>query len=147
MPCVSYQRPNLWREGPTVSVIIRPSTAFLTSLKEKGKDVDAEEKILRAQMLVDTGASSSAVDSSFIRDLGLQPTGAIAIATASHESHEVPTYDIDLILEETHFIVPDIQVFATGLANQGIQGLIGRDVLQHMLLVYNGYSGNFTLAV
>jgi hypothetical protein len=30
---------------------------------------------------------------------------------------------------------------------QGIHGLIGRDVLQHMLLVYNGYSGDFTLAV
>jgi hypothetical protein len=147
MPCVSYQRPNLWREGPTVSVIVRPSTTFLTSLKEQGRNVDAEEKILRAQMLVDTGASGSAIDSSVIHELGLLPTGAISIATPSHQNHEVLTYDIDLIIEQNRFTIQDIQVFATGLNNQGIQGLIGRDVLQHMLLVYNGYSGDFTLAV
>jgi predicted aspartyl protease len=147
MPCVSYQRPNLWREGPTISVIVRPSTAFLTSLKEQGREIDAKGKIMRAQMLVDTGASGSAVDSSLIHELGLLPTGAISIATPSHENHEVLTYDIDLIIEQNNFTIQDIQVFATGLNNQGIQGLIGRDVLQHMLLVYNGYSGNFTLAV
>jgi predicted aspartyl protease len=147
MPCVSYQRPNLWREGPTISVIVRPSTAFLDSLKEQGKDVDVEGKIIRAQMLVDTGASGSAVDSSLIHELALRPTGAISIATPSHENHEVLTYDIDLIIEQNNFTIQNIQVFATALNNQGIQGLIGRDVLQHMLLVYNGYSGNFTLAV
>jgi hypothetical protein len=59
----------------------------------------------------------------------------------------VLTYDIDLIIEQNNFTIQNIQVFATALNNQGIQGLIGRDVLQHMLLVYNGYSGNFTLAV
>jgi hypothetical protein len=128
-------------------VIVRPSTTFLTALKEQGKVVDDDIKHIRAQMLVDTGASGSAVDRTIIDELALIPTGAISIATPSHESHEVLTYDIDLIIEENNFHIQDIQVFATGLHNQGIQGLIGRDVLQHMLLIYNGYSGNFTLAV
>jgi hypothetical protein len=93
------------------------------------------------------GASGSAVDLEVIEQLGLQPTGAISIATPSHAHHDVLTYDIDLFIEQNQFHLADVPVFATGLKNQGIPGLIGRDVLQHMLLVYNGYSGDFTLAV
>ena len=145
MPCVSYQRPNLARKGPTIDVIVRPSTAFLSAQKEQGSD--AEVPAVRSLMLVDTGASGSAVDLEIIEKLGLQPTGAISIATPSHEHHDVLTYDIDLIIEQNQFHLSDVPVFATGLKNQGIHGLIGRDVLQHMLLVYNGYSGDFTLAV
>ena len=145
MPCVSYRRPNLVREGPTISVIVRPSTAFLSASKE-GEGAP-EVPSVRSLMLVDTGASGSAVDHEVIAMLGLQPTGAISIATPSHDHHDVLTYDIDLIIEENQFHLPDVPVFATGLKNQGISGLIGRDVLKHMLLVYNGYSGDFTLAV
>ena len=146
MPCLSYRRPNLVREGPTISVIVRPSTAFLSAQKEQGREIE-EVPSFRALMLVDTGASGSAVDQEAIAMLGLQPTGAIAIATPSHDHHDVLTYDIDLIIEQNQFHIPDVPVFATGLKNQGIHGLIGRDVLRHMLLVYNGYSGDFTLAV
>jgi hypothetical protein len=146
MPCVSYQRPNLDREGPTISVIVRPSTAFLSAQKEQGSAA-AEVPAVRSLMLVDTGASGSAVDLEVIEKLGLQPTGAISIATPSHTHHDVLTYDIDLIIEQNQFHLADVPVFATGLNNQGIHGLIGRDVLRHMLLVYNGYSGHFTLAV
>lgn len=146
MPCVSYRRPNLVREGPTISAIVRPSTAFLSAQKEQGREVE-EVPSVRSLMLVDTGASGSAVDHEVIAQLGLQPTGSIAIATPSHDHHDVLTYDIDLIIEQNLFHLADVPVFATGFKNQGIAGLIGRDVLRHMLLVYNGYSGDFTLAV
>lgn len=78
MPCVSYRRPNLAREGPTISVMVRPSTAFLSARKEQG--IEAEEvPAVRSLMLVDTGASGSAVDQEVIAMLGLQPTGSIAL--------------------------------------------------------------------
>ena len=146
MPCVSYQRPNLSREGPTIAVIVRPSSTFLSAQKEQGSAA-TEVPFVRSTMLVDTGASGSAVDHEVIAQLGLQPTGSIAIATPSHDHHDVLTYDIDLIIEQNLFHLADVPVFATGFKNQGIAGLIGRDVLRHMLLVYNGYSGHFTLAV
>ena len=53
----------------------------------------------------------------------------------------------DFIIEDNRVHIADVPVFATGLKKQGIHGLLGRDVLQHMLLVYNGYSGHLTLAV
>ena len=127
MPCVSYQRPDLSREGPTIAVIVRPSSAFLSAQKEQGSD--AEVPSVRSLML------------------GLQPTGAISIATPSHDHHDVLTYAIDLMLEQNQCHLSDVPVFATGLQNQGIRGLIGRDVLKHLLLVSNGYSSHFTLAV
>jgi hypothetical protein len=98
-------------------------------------------------MLVDTGASDSAGDHEVIAMLGLQPTGAISIATPSHDHHDVLTYAIDLMLEQNQCHLSEVPVFATGLQNQGIRGLIGRDVLKYMLLVYNGYAGHCTLAV
>jgi len=118
----------------------------LSARKEEGKEAE-EVPAVRSVMLVDTGASGSAVDHEVIERLGLQPTGSISIATPSHDNHEVLTYDIDLIIEDNRVHLPDVPVFATGLKKQGIHGLIGRDVLKHMLLVYNGYSGHFTLAV
>ena len=78
MPCVSYQRPNLAREGPTITVIVRPSTAFLSACQqEDAKEVPA----VRSVMLVDTGASGKRGYHEVIERLGLQPTGAISIAT------------------------------------------------------------------
>jgi hypothetical protein len=37
-------------------------------------------------------------------------------------------------------------VIAAELSTQGIHALIGRDVLQDCILIYNGASGDFTLA-
>jgi hypothetical protein len=128
MPCVSYRRPNLVREGPTISVIVRPSTAFLSAQKEQGRDVE-EMPSVRSLMLVDTGASGSAVDQEIIAMLRLQPTGSIAITTPSHERHDVLTYDIDLLIEQNQFHLADVPVFATGLKNQGIQGKPRHDIL------------------
>jgi len=59
----------------------------------------------------------------------------------------LPDPHIELILEQNQFHLADVPVFAKGLQNQGIHGLIGRDVLRHMLLVYNGYAAHCTLAV
>ena len=39
-----------------------------------------------------------------------------------------------------------VPVAASSLALQGIQALIGRDVLTNCLLVYDGQKGNFALA-
>jgi hypothetical protein len=103
MPCVSSRRPNLGREGPTISVIVRPSSAFLSAQKEQGRDAEDVPSV-RALMLVNTGASGSAIDQEVIAMLGLQPTGAIAIATPSHEHHDVLTYDIDLMTSRTNSI-------------------------------------------
>jgi len=65
-------------------------------------------------MLVDTGASGNAVDHGVSEMLGLQPTGAISIATPSHERHDVLTYDIDLILEQNPFHLAEVPVCAKG---------------------------------
>ena len=69
-------------------------------------------------------------------------TGAIA--------HVTDTYDAGLQIysgvNEPPLEIPTLAVVASHLRVQGIDALIGRDVLGHCLLSYNGQSGFFTLA-
>jgi hypothetical protein len=103
--------------------------------------------------LVDTGASCSCVDPSVLTSLGLTPTGSARINTPSNGSEPVdlPQYDVALIIPpatpgQSPLIFPIIPVVASQLRAQGIEALIGRDILSHCILVYNGTVNFFSLA-
>lgn len=102
------------------------------------------------QGLVDTGASTTAIDPSIIQNLGLQPTGSMPILTPSTgpTPHQANTFDVSLIFPVANmtFTIGAIQVFESALSVQGIQALIGRDVLSYCLLVYDGRAKTFSLA-
>jgi hypothetical protein len=123
MPCVGDQRPHLASEGPTISVLVRPSSAFLSASKEQGRDVE-EVPAVRALMLVDTGASGSAVDHEVTERLGVQPTGAISIATPSHDHHEVLTYDIDRMIEQNQCHLADVPCVRDWIEKAGDPGTL-----------------------
>lgn len=59
-------------------------------------------------------------------------------------------FDISLMIPagdyEIPLILPAIGVSAAGFKAQGIDGLIGRDVLSQCYLSFSGRLGNFTLA-
>ena len=102
--------------------------------------------------LVDTGASTTAIDPTIIQALGIQATGSMAIVTPSTGSTpvQVNTYDVGIVIPlaqvgQTH-IIGALQVFESSLTVQGIQALIGRDILSSSLLVYDGRSNIFSLA-
>ncbi len=103
--------------------------------------------------LIDTGASISAVDPIALNALGLSPTGEADIHTPSTGSTPVrtPTYDVRIAIlagraEDLHFISETLQVTAADLTAQGIQVLIGRDILKSCTLFYNGAASTFTLS-
>lgn len=102
--------------------------------------------------MVDTGASCTCVDPAIIQSLGLSPTGSTLMFTPSTgaQGHITDQFDASLQIyrttEEPPLEIPVIAVVASDLRAQGIDALIGRDVLQHCLLSYNGQEGFFTLA-
>jgi len=59
-------------------------------------------------------------------------------------------YDVGLAIfgrrEDPPLIHRTIPVIGTDLSAQGIDALVGRDVLKDCVLVYNGGTGTFTLA-
>jgi hypothetical protein len=100
--------------------------------------------------LVDTGASTTAIDRGIIQALGLQPTGSMSILTPSTGStpHPANTFDVSIVIpiSSLTFTVPAMQVFESSLNVQGIQALVGRDILSNCLFVYDGRANIFSLA-
>jgi hypothetical protein len=102
--------------------------------------------------LVDTGASHTCVDPWVLRKLSLSPTGTTQVSTPSTgetpAEHEL--YDMSLTIyaadEQPPLVHETIAVIGCRLTPQGMDVLIGRDVLEGCLLVFDGVSGTFSLA-
>lgn len=104
--------------------------------------------------LVDTGASCTCVDPAVLQVLQLTPTGTATMNTPSTgaQPHVANQYDVSVVIPgptpaHPAYYIPTLGVVEAQLfAAQGFHALIGRDVLQHCLLSYNGMIHLFTLA-
>ncbi|MFN0132370.1 MAG: retropepsin-like aspartic protease [Phycisphaerales bacterium] len=104
-----------------------------------------------AQALVDTGASGSVVDPEICSALGLSPVSYTRVHTPSTSGKPViqSVYDVSIWLyhaKTKHIFERSFPVCCAPLRVQGIDMLLGRDVLSECLLVYDGPSGRFSLA-
>jgi predicted aspartyl protease len=133
--------------GPVMDVMVGVSAARREALQKGGQAVPAPVSM---RALIDTGASCTCIDPSVLGQLSLTPTGATQIHTPSTGSapHTLLTYDASLTLvhPRLQLQITTVAVVATELEAQGIQALIGRDILENCLLIYNGQEGTFTLA-
>ena len=107
-----------------------------------------EDVLTRA--LVDTGASGTCIDPKILSTkLQLTPTGQTQVHTPSSgkKPHLADVYDVSLKIYgptlDQVLEFPVIPVMACDLSAQGIQALIGRDILSKCVLVYNGAVGHF----
>ncbi|MGB7209051.1 MAG: retropepsin-like aspartic protease [Pyrinomonadaceae bacterium] len=134
--------------GPVMDVAVAVSSLRADALT-LAKQAIPDAIVIRA--LVDTGASCSCVDPDVLTSLGLTPTGSASIHTPSTGgiAAHYDQYDVDLMLTHPKLVlnVQNVPVVATELGMQGIQGLIGRDVLENCLLIYDGQSKEFTISI
>ena len=133
--------------GPLIDLWIGASNARAEALTRVGKQAPAP---LLIRGLIDTGASSTCIDPQILKTLELTPTGEVAIHTPSTGSapHFAYQYDVSLTLvHPNHKLeIGTVPVIEATLSGQGIQALIGRDVLEQCLFIYDGQTGTFTLA-
>ncbi len=97
-------------------------------------------------LLIDTGASCVVLDQIAIAPLGLVPTGAASMHTPSTSGTQ---YDVSLIIPATSgppFVLEALPVLEGSFKSQGIDGLLGRDVLKQFVLFYNSPLDGYTLA-
>jgi hypothetical protein len=136
--------------GPVVNAAV-----FLTQGRRDAVTASGGElptiQVVRA--LVDTGASITSIDPQVFETLGLTPTGLLDMVTPSTGAgvHTTDTYDVDFLIGaangETPLQITNLRVCASQLfLNQGINALIGRDILSKCLMVYNGTINSFTMS-
>ena len=105
--------------------------------------------------LIDTGAASSCVNQPVLAKLGLNPIGQTQVGTAGGPQQrsvytarfEFPGFPLPS-MNFTRLIGVDLSSqFMGGDPTKPIVALIGRDVLQRAVFIYNGSAGSFTIAL
>ena len=68
------------------------------------------------------------------------------MASASHAKHKVPVYSAKLVIPD--FSAIDVEyAMGASLDEMNLIALIGRDLLQGAVLVYNGTDGSISLSI
>ena len=145
MPCVNFQ---IHLPGPIIDIQISVSSPRRDALEAAGLAIP--EAVL-CRLLIDTGASCTCIDPWVIKALGITPSGSTTIHTPStnaDSNHQYNQYDVCLCIPHQaisrYFYA--IPILESNFSHQGIDGLLGRDVLSSCLFIYNGEMGLYTLS-
>jgi hypothetical protein len=141
VPSFTTQVANLQAVGPAFQLHLALTDMAQEAVKKAGGQVPPPVSLLA---MIDTGASRSVIQQGLAAKLGLQPIGVVHINTPSHVN--VPCYEYPLRLLFPSNVIVEGVVIEAPLQGQHIQCLIGRDVLQQGVLVYIGYTNQFTLS-
>lgn len=136
--------------GPMLNAVVGVSDARSAAMIAEGEQ-PPDPIVLRG--LVDTGASCTCVDPVHVEKLGIPPTGSTTLMTPSTGKNPVTVdqYDVSLAIYSSVVQSPcriqNLPIVPAELKEkQGFDILIGRDVLSRCVLIYNGFSGVYTLA-
>jgi predicted aspartyl protease len=102
---------------------------------------------LSGTALIDTGATTTCIDEAIAQQLNLPAIDVISIASASHAASKQNVYPALIEVVGMAIKFNALRAIGVPLTNQGIHVLIGRDLLQHCTLFYNGLIGSFTLSI
>ncbi len=132
------------QRGPVVQVTIRVAQQIATQVLQSGGTLPPPVSGLA---LIDTGASTTCVDDAAAQKLQLPVIDVVKIASASHAETEQNVYPIQIEVMGLPITINAPRAVGTPLEPQGILVLLGRDVLQHTVLVYNGPAGSLSLSI
>ncbi len=141
MPSFTQRIPNLEEVGPVIEITLTPSIPFM---QMKGINLSSNNSI-KIFAMIDTESSGSVISDELATTLGINPIGITYINTPSSINVKCFQYDVQLIFPN-NVNIDSIVVTEAPLQGQNIQCLIGRDVLQHGVLIYTGYDNSFTLS-
>lgn len=127
--------------GPVIEATLTVSDAQQKALASSG----AIPKSKVGAVMFDTGASITSFDQTVAAEIGLAIVGRGHMTSASHEKIPVPVYAGKLILPGLNLNIEN--GMGANLINQGLIALIGRDVMRHGTLFYNGVDGTITFAL
>jgi predicted aspartyl protease len=127
--------------GPMVNVQIEVPQALSGQLASASQPVPSP---VTGLALIDTGATMTAVDSSVVTSLGINPVGVVPVGTAGGPTKQ-PVYPIRLQIQGVGLVMNFSRVTGAPLQGMGLVALLGRDVLARMILIYDGPSSEYTI--
>ena len=138
-------RQVLVARGPCVPVVVSVAQVIAEEWTRQGLPIPQP---VAGLALIDTGASTTCIDEQAANSLHLPTVDVVNVATASQAFAQLNVYPIRIeIIGATQPINLDLpRAIGAPLAAQDLLLLVGRDVLQHCTLFYNGV-GEITLAV
>jgi len=135
--------------GPLVEVILGPTPQDTQLIVDAG----GTPKAFKHFLLVDTGAQSTCVEDSIAKALGLNPIRFTKLIGVSGQVEDRPVYRMSVTIGmktdrgvvEPAVFTADIVGTNSPVTPQPFMGLLGRDFLQFVRLVYDGPKGEFEL--
>jgi len=132
---------GLQQTGPVVAVRLTVGQPAADALRKEQKAVPTP---IEVQAMIDTGATGTVVSEEIVSQLGLHPVGRTRIHTPSSDNVPCPVYLVRLMFPNN--VIAQTVAIGAPLRGQPIQCLVGRDVLQHSVFIYIGYTDTFTLS-
>lgn len=137
--------------GPILQVEIQVPQAIAKSLSDAGQPIP---KPIVGFGLVDTGASLTCVDEAQLKALSLNPVSTANVGTASGAAQQ-NVYACHLRIPAQDLHIELAAVLGANLASQRVMiagtpplvALLGRNLLQFGVLVYNGTYGVWSFSV
>jgi hypothetical protein len=96
--------------------------------------------------LIDTGAGHTAVDIDILTKLGLTPISTIPVIGPTG-AEDQGVFQVKLEFVGTGIPAFEQLVIGSKIAGFNHAALVGRDILQHFLMVYSGPDGTWSLAI
>jgi predicted aspartyl protease len=135
---------QLEHRGAVIEVLLLPGASLIAASEDLGFGRPVP---LRVLALIDTGASQTAITPDVAERLGAGVSGARFVRVpGSHEPLALPVREIQIGLPDGagHRMVATDAIEAA-LGGDEAECLIGRDLLRHGVLTYDGRAGSFAL--
>jgi hypothetical protein len=135
------------QSGPSLTVVITLPAPTLAAKQLAGQVLPAS---LHLRGIIDTGTDITAVAASFLQTMGLAPLTSSNTHTASG-SVRVRLFEISLLIpasDPTVVLVvrPQLRVMELITVLPDVDLILGRDVLDECLFIYDGPGQHFLLA-
>lgn len=145
-----YQPGNLLYHGPIIAAQLHIARAHEQALTAAGSPIPPP---IPCRFLIDTGADGSVVKHEFAVRAGLKlinansPLGGVGIDTSgkTYIGRVLFAVNSKIVEGAQHYMAVDTQVMSGELQTTLFDGLLGRDVLQHFCLTYDGKTGRVTM--
>jgi predicted aspartyl protease len=124
--------------GAFLEVTITHPGIIRKQFSQKGEAVPGK----RIKALIDTGASSSVITPEVANELGLIHTGYQTVSSVQDEQKRPIYYGA---IQFHWGRGKEIPFVSCPLKGNAFDGLIGRDILRHWHLTYNGPNGSITI--